>query len=66
MKNGMRYLMLPHLRYSFDAVILNVLQVANSKNREEFIKDLKGKYNGVFAISRTFFSVDVLPYPYVN
>jgi len=35
-------------------------EVADSKNREEFIKDLKGKYNGVFAIYRTFGSVDVL------
>jgi hypothetical protein len=46
--------------------MLNERQVADSKNREEFIKDLKGKYNGVFAISRTFFSVDVLPHPWLN
>jgi len=34
-------------------------QVADSKNREEFIKDLKGKYNGIVAIYRTFGSVEV-------
>jgi glyoxylate reductase len=37
-------------------------QVADSKNREEFIKDLNGKYNGILAISRTFASVDVCPH----
>jgi len=42
--------------------LLNEGKVADSKNREEFIEDLKGKYNGVFAISRTFGSVDVLAF----
>jgi hypothetical protein len=42
---------------SFDDVLIE--QVADSKNREEFIKDLTGKYAGVVAISRTFGSVDV-------
>jgi glyoxylate reductase len=35
------------------------LEIADSKDREAFIKDLKGKYNGVFAIYRTFGSVNV-------
>ena len=34
-------------------------QVADSVDRQEFIKDLHGKYKGVIAISRTFPSTAV-------
>jgi hypothetical protein len=33
--------------------------VADSKDRADFIKDLKGKYDGIVAIYRTFGSVEV-------
>ncbi|KAK9457473.1 D-isomer specific 2-hydroxyacid dehydrogenase [Dipodascopsis uninucleata] len=35
------------------------LEVCDSKNREEFIKDLKGKYSDIVACYRTFKSVEI-------
>ena len=39
--------------------------MADSKDRRQFIEDLHGKYDGVYAISRTFYSEAVWPSPTV-